>query len=100
MAQLTELLRRVTERWRPREVWLFGSRARGTATAESDWDVFVVVPDELPDEEFAPIVGWRLQQGSGVYADVIPCRASDFDEDAMTPNTLAHDVMRERVRLV
>lgn len=97
---LRELLRRVTERWHPRQVWLFGSRARSTATAESDWDVFVVVPDELPDAEFDPIVGWRLQQGSEVYADVIACRASDFEEDATTPNTLAHDVMREGVRLV
>ncbi len=26
------------------EVWLYGSRARGTANEESDWDVLVLTP--------------------------------------------------------
>ena len=28
------------------EVWLYGSRARGTANEESDWDVLVLTPQE------------------------------------------------------
>lgn len=28
------------------EVWLYGSRARGTAREDSDWDVLVLTPDD------------------------------------------------------
>ena len=84
-------MERIIERWRPQQVWLFGSRARGDAHASSDWDLLVVVPDDLAATELDPLVGWRLQKDSGVRADVFPCRASDFREDRTTPNTLAFD---------
>ena len=51
----------------------------------------MVVPDDVADDELDPVVAWRLQRSSGVYADVIPCRASDFAEDRGTPNTLAFE---------
>ncbi len=28
------------------EVWLYGSRARGTAREDSDWDILVLTPDK------------------------------------------------------
>ena len=28
------------------EVWLYGSRARGTAREDSDWDILVLTPDD------------------------------------------------------
>lgn len=93
------LLGRIHARWQPEQIWLFGSRARGDAGPSSDWDLLVVVPDDLPPGEFDPEVGWRLQRASGVSADVIVCRASDFDEDRSTPNTLAFDAAREGVLL-
>lgn len=33
------LLARLREHYRPLEIWLFGSRARGDAHATSDWDL-------------------------------------------------------------
>ena len=33
------------ERLRAREVWLFGSRARGDYSSLSDWDILIVVDD-------------------------------------------------------
>ena len=35
----------------PEEIWLFGSRARGDAHEHSDYDLFVVVPDDTPREK-------------------------------------------------
>jgi hypothetical protein len=99
MRPLEVLLSRIHARWRPEQVWLFGSRARGDAGPTSDWDLFVVVSDDVPDGELDPLVGWGLQRGSGVSADVIACRASDFREDHTTPNTLAFDAAREGVLL-
>ena len=94
------LLDRIVSSWHPREIWLFGSRARGTAAANSDWDLLVVVPDELAPVGFDdPMAVWNVKQGAGVRADVLVCRASEFDEDRETHNTIAYDAAVEGVRL-
>lgn len=46
MQQINEFGRRVGEEFHPRQVVLFGSYARGAATADSDVDVLVVMPFE------------------------------------------------------
>jgi len=94
------LLERIVASWQPREIWLFGSRARGTAAADSDWDLLVVIPDELAPGGFDdPMTVWRVKQGTGVRADVLVCRASEFDEDRGTHNTIAYDAAVEGVRV-
>jgi len=94
------LLDRIVSNWRPREIWLFGSRARGTAEADSDWDLLVVVPDERAPVGFDdPMAVWKVKQGTGVRADVLVCRASEFDEDRGTHNTIAYDAAVEGVRI-
>jgi hypothetical protein len=42
---------------------------------------------------------WNVKQGTGVRADVLVCRASEFDEDRGTHNTIAYDAAVEGVRL-
>ncbi|MBI4617332.1 MAG: nucleotidyltransferase domain-containing protein [Planctomycetes bacterium] len=86
-----DLLGRMVRRWNPVQIWLFGSRSRGQAGPCSDWDLFVVVPDDLAPAELDPTVAWRLRRDSRAPADVVLCRASDFDEDRTTPNTLAYE---------
>ncbi len=44
------LLDQVVSVFHPRRVILFGSRARGDAREDSDFDLVVVVDDEAPDE--------------------------------------------------
>ncbi|MGI8549365.1 MAG: HEPN domain-containing protein [Dehalococcoidia bacterium] len=43
--RLDEAVRRLVERLRPNQIYLFGSRARGDAREDSDYDLMVVVPD-------------------------------------------------------
>jgi predicted nucleotidyltransferase len=93
------LLARIEAKYHPEQVWLFGSRARGDAHVTSDWDLFVVVPDDTDERELDPMTAWRLQQGSGVAADVIPCRLSDFRNASDTVNTLSYVVASEGVLL-
>ena len=45
---LDEIVRRLVDVYRPLRIYLFGSRARETATSDSDYDVMVVVPDDAP----------------------------------------------------
>lgn len=93
---LEPLLARIVDAFRPVEVRLFGSRARGDANPDSDWDVFVVVPDDLPaaDDMFA---GYRLRRETRTRADVILCPVSEFIEDRDTPNTLAYEAAHHGV---
>lgn len=95
------LLDRIVARWQPRQVWLFGSRARGTAVSDSDWDLLVVVPDELAPAGFDdPMAVWQVTRGSGLRTDVLVCRASEFDEDRTTHNTIAYDAAVEGVQIL
>lgn len=91
LAPLGEVVRRIVASWAPTQIWLFGSRARGNATPESDWDLLVVVPETVDESQLDPVAAWRLGKDSGVRADIVPCRAVDFDEDRRTPNTLAFE---------
>ena len=47
---LAEIVRRLVEAYQPERIYLFGSKARGDAGADSDYDLMVVVPDDAPPE--------------------------------------------------
>jgi hypothetical protein len=77
---------------RPRMVWLFGSRARGDARPDSDFDVLVVLPDGVScshRQAAEPLVA------CGLPFDVVPCAWSDFVADRDLPGTLVHRAVTE-----
>jgi predicted nucleotidyltransferase len=92
--QLLKLIRRVTERMNPLEIWLFGSRAEGRARPDSDYDLLVVMPDSTPEAQLDPVRAWRLGREVGVVADIIPCLRSEFDEEKFESDTLAQAAYR------
>ena len=87
---IARLLQRIVEEFTPVEVRLFGSRARGEGGATSDWDLFVVVPDDLAARS-DPFAGYRLKRELRARADIVLCTVSEFGEDRDTPNTLAYE---------
>lgn len=93
-AELAELMRRVRFFYQPVEVWLFGSRAHGSVRPGSDWDILLVLDDAVPHVLLDPEVEWRLQRGSGVHADIVCYRQSEFAAEATIRNTLAHEVVK------
>ena len=62
-ALIGEIVRRVVERFHPRRILLFGSRARGTHRSDSDIDLFVEMPTDRrpPDrcEDILKLFGLR-----------------------------------------
>ena len=84
------LLARIVAEFTPLEVRLYGSRTRGKGHADSDGDLFVIDPDDLPavDDMFA---GYKLKRETRTRADVVLCPLSEFAEDRNTPNTLAYE---------
>jgi len=83
---------------RPEAVLLYGSRARGDNAETSDWDLFVVLPNEIPAGVFTPSKLRRAATSRGrLPVHVVECRRSIFQEKKGGPNSLSHDVARDGV---
>src|ERR1700738_85728 len=83
-----DLLDPVVDYFRPQRVILFGARARGEATRDSDIDLLVIVDDDTPDAK----LGWkagREAHRSRHAAGVFPMRAETFERDRGIANTIA-----------
>lgn len=98
VAPIGPLLDRIVREFRPTAIRLFGSRARGEGGSASDWDLFVIVPDNL-DAADDPFAGYRLRREMRVRADVILCPEAEYDEDRDTPNTLSYEAAHHGVTL-
>jgi HEPN domain-containing protein len=82
------LLDPVVDYFRPQRVILFGSRARGESTRDSDIDLLVIVNDDTPPEKLTWQAGYEAH-GSNRAADVFPIRAETFERERAIANTLA-----------
>ena len=99
--QVTKLLTSTVHQLTPgADVLLFGSRARGDASAESDWDVMVLLPNNVAtiakkDEVSYSIrqLGWELNEiiNPIVYAD------SEWQSKSHTP--FYKNVLKEGIYL-
>jgi predicted nucleotidyltransferase len=98
--ELQTLLARIDAACNPIEVILYGSRARGDANVQSDWDLKVIVSDDAPETVMSPLFGWRLQEGSGVHADVSVARLSEFQADLEVANSAASHIVDDGILLV
>jgi uncharacterized protein len=83
-----DLLDPVVEYFKPQRVILFGSRARGEATRDSDIDLLVVVDDDTPPEKLSWRAGYEAHR-SRRAADVFPMRAKTFERNRSIVGTLA-----------
>lgn len=94
-AALAFLRDRLVASLHPRMIWLFGSRARGDGHADSDFDLLVVLPDNLPEAAYghkavaAPLVA------CGLPFDVVPCSWEDFMTDREVPGSLVNRAVTE-----
>lgn len=79
---IAEITRRLVEYYQPERIYLFGSAARADASADSDLDFCVVVPDGTPDGLLRSGAVYSLLRGMGYPKDVIPWRRTDFDARA------------------
>ncbi len=94
-AALEAVVERLVRALDPAAIWLFGSRARGEARPESDFDLLVVAkPDGKFDggsyfEVYEPV------RGMGLGLDVVPCGFLDFEEGKALRTTLVAKVVEE-----
>ena len=83
-----------------RKIILFGSRARGDARADSDFDLLVVLPSITPAEKQAYLVDlYAALRGAGVTAEPWVMDAREFEESKQVIGGLAYPVWTEGVVL-
>ncbi len=92
---LTEIVRRLVEALQPEQVYLFGSHARGDSTAESDYDVLVVVK-ELADQPFQlEQQAYHALLGLATPVDVVVMSRERFEKRRGVSASLPATVERE-----
>ena len=98
-AATSELVGRLVELYRPEQVWLFGSRSRGDAREDSDWDLLVVVPDDAPAERRRARAAYEAMAGLEHGADVVVWPRSEFEVRLSLRASLPRAVVNEGVLL-
>lgn len=92
---LAEIVRRLIEAYAPERIYLFGSRARGDAGPDSDYDLAVIVPDGASPGRRRSRLAYEVLRGTGVAADVLVFARSYFDERLHLRASLPATVARE-----
>jgi len=97
---LDEATRRLVAEMEPVHVYLFGSRARGNATPDSDYDFFVVVRSSEERPLMRARRAYRALRGLGVSKDVVVTTIDRFDRMKGLESSLEHEVATEEGRLL
>ena len=92
---LDRAIARVVAAMRPEAIYLFGSRARGDAGADSDYDLLVIVADDAPLSSRSLDATTRVARDPGVPLDIVPCRRSVFERKRDRIGTLSYSAAPE-----
>jgi len=92
---LTEIVRRLVAAFQPEEIYLFGSKARGEAGPDSDYDLLLVVADEAAPERKRSRLAYQSLRGTRAAADVLVWSRGDFDRRLHLVASLPATVRRE-----
>jgi|SRR5579884_128428 predicted nucleotidyltransferase len=92
---LAEVVRRLIDAYQPERIYLFGSRARGDAGPDSDYDLLLIVPDGAPPERKHSKLAYQVLWGTRAAADVIIWEKSAFERRARVVSSLPATVLRE-----
>lgn len=85
---------------RVRRIILFGSRARGDARPDSDFDLLVVLRDTRPERKYAELLTlYRALESVGVAAEPWVMSEEEFEETKSVIGGLAYPAWKEGVIL-
>ncbi len=91
---LENLVKKLTEQIHPYKIYLFGSRARGTAGVGSDVDLLVIA--DLPGSKHQrSLMVRRLFPNRDFSLDVLVYSQQEFEEESQVPNTIGYTIARK-----
>ena len=92
---LADIVRRLTEAYDPLAIYLFGSKARGEAGPDSDYDLMVIVPDDSPPERRQSRLAYECLWETGCAADVLVWTRETFVSRSHLQASLPGTILRE-----
>ena len=92
---LAEMVRRLVEGYHPERIYLFGSTARGDAGPDSDYDLLIVVSDDVPASRRSPDLGYAVAEGLPRSGDFLVWTRHRFDSRLHLKASLPSTVLRE-----
>lgn len=95
---LKEFAEKVRSAYPKALVWAFGSRARGTATAESDLDICVVIPEMGPDDRLAiSDMAWEVGFSHDLHISTVVISEKDFEQGPVSASPLLNTIRSEGI---
>ncbi len=96
---LTEVIARLVAAYKPLRIYLFGSHARGTENADSDYDILIIVDKNVSDELKSASLAYKTLWGIPAAVDVLVWTDQQFQERLHLPNSLPAEIIREGLLL-
>ncbi len=97
--KLDEILGKLIPEFQPTKVFLFGSRANGSAKEDSDYDLFLVVPHSDLTRRERMVRALELLWGNGVSVDVFIYTEQEFNSSKGEFNSISYTVANEGLEL-
>jgi uncharacterized protein len=96
--ELHGVVRRLVEAFDPIAIYLFGSRARGDASEDSDYDLMLVLPDD-PSRTPSRRALWDTARSGRIDVNPFLTRSGPFEWRRNEVGTLEYEVQVDGVRL-
>lgn len=93
--RLADAVRRLVDALHPRQIYIFGSQARGDASEDSDFDLMVVVDDSDEPQYRRAQYAYGFLYGVGIPLDVFVYTREEFDWLVPAAASLPAAVQRE-----
>jgi len=90
--KISEIVKKIALGYNPEKIILFGSYASGTATEDSDIDIFVIKDSELPRPE-RTIQLRRMLFGSQVPMDLIVYTPNEVESEKDEKYSFVYEVL-------
>ena len=89
---------RVHERFSDARVWAFGSRARGEATWESDFDMFIVLNHvDWENDRCIRDIAWEVGFENDRVITTVLLDKVQFERGPMSESTIVANILREGI---
>jgi predicted nucleotidyltransferase len=92
---LRAMVDRLVDALHPERIYLFGSRARGDAGPDSDYDLLAVVPESDLAPHRRDVLAFRALCGVGAAKDVVVYTRAEFESRSRVASSLPATVLRE-----
>lgn len=95
---LKTLAIRIRELYSDARIWVFGSRARGDASWDSDFDVFIVLPEkDASVESVIRDICWEVGFEHERVITTVIVEKNQFENGPLSESSLVDTILREGV---